>query len=184
MRVSLINVGDGGRCLYDINNRVITVATGEIVGADLSETVVKRIQKFHRVDSLLVGPEGSITPPAKLKTALDILKAVDYAPYDDLLRSFRTIVPATDGGQRPNRTQIRKGCRGVIEGYLLRRDSKAVAPPAAPAPAVEPEAQGEDDQGADEVEAEGGPTEEAVDAEMASRSEASARQSGRRRSRR
>lgn len=134
MLVSLINLGDGDRCVFDVRNRVIVIGVGEIVLADLSDSTVSNIRKFYKTDTLLVGPEGGggIHPPASLLSVMDVLKRVDDEPYDDLLRRFWGVSPPERGiGLRPTREQIRRACRGLVQGHLQRtappRDS--VRPP-------------------------------------------------------
>jgi hypothetical protein len=120
MRVSLINLGDGARCVYDAAGRIVSVGVGEIVDADLSDATVALIKKFRKTDTLLVAPEGMIDPPVKLKSTLEILSIVDDEPYDQLLRKFFQVIPQESGGSRPTRTQMRLACKGLIEAHLSR----------------------------------------------------------------
>lgn len=118
MRVSLINLGDGARCLFDARSRAVTIGVGEIVDADLTDATIARIRKFHSTDTLLVGPEGSIKPPVHLRSVMDILKNVDVEPYDELLSKFWKVVPRVDGATRPTRMFIRKSCQGLVQAHI------------------------------------------------------------------
>lgn len=121
MRVSLINLGDGARGLYDVNNRYFQVGVGEIVSADLAEVTLKNIQRFQKTDTLLVGPEGAIAPPVKLREALDILKSLDDEPYDKLIARYLQLHrPRSGTDLRPTRGQMRAQVRRIIEDHLQR----------------------------------------------------------------
>lgn len=142
MRVSLINLGDGARAVYDIKNRFVSVPVGEIVSADLSDTTLKNIVKFQKTDTLLVGPEGSIAPPVRLRAALDILKVIETEPYDRLLVMFFDLVhPRSGADLRPNRGLMRAKVRGVIEEHLRAVQGRSDEKPMT-----------HDDVGADELE--------------------------------
>ena len=145
MRVSLINLGDGSRCLYDINNRIVSIPIGEIVSADVSEQTLKNLTKFQKTDTLLVGPEGAFTPPVRLRAILELLKIIDDEPYGSLVRQFLEIhSPRSSLDIRPNRGQMRTILRGIVENYLQQMQAD---------PTKRPEIT-TDDVGADELEAE------------------------------
>lgn len=119
MRVSIINLGDSNRGLYDINNRFVSVPIGEIVSADLSDKTLRNLTKFQKTDTLLVGPVGTFRPPVKLRSVLELLKIIDDEPYESLLRQFLEIhSPRSSIELRPNRGQMRVALRGLVEQHL------------------------------------------------------------------
>lgn len=121
MRVSLINLGDGGRALYDSKGKIVSIPIGEIVSADLDEQTLKRLSKFKSSDTLFVAPEGKITPPMALRAALDLMKVVDDDPYESILqRYFEIVHPRSSMDIRPSRGQVKLGLRGVISDHLER----------------------------------------------------------------
>lgn len=127
MRMSLINLGDGTRCLHDAKNRIVSIGVGEIVTADLSDATINLIKKFQKTDTLLMAPEGAIVPPIRLRAILEILRDVDSDPYDRLLRRFFEVSPPSGGGERPSRIAIRAACRGLVEAHLARVMGKGEA---------------------------------------------------------
>jgi len=126
MRVSLINLGDAPRVLYDRRQLPVFIGIGKIVDADMGPHALASIEKFKATETLVVAPIGEGVIPPELRAIVDLLAVIEFEEYDKLLRRMFEITPVADQTRmRPTRASMRVQLRALIEDYISAMTKKS-----------------------------------------------------------
>jgi hypothetical protein len=121
MRVSLTNLGENPRVLYDQRNAPVLIGIGKSVDADISESVLEGLEKFKETETLIIAEPGEGKVPDELRRIVDLLSVIDFERYDVLLRQMHTIsAPDSNLEIRPTRAAMRLRLRTMIDDYIAK----------------------------------------------------------------
>lgn len=108
MQAMLMNFGDCTRVVCDSKNNPVVIDIGKVVDTDIHDAHFHLIKRGVATDTLMIVPKGAKISD-KLQRIVALLKAIEEAPYDDVLREFNEVVPYDEeNGARPARHEMRR----------------------------------------------------------------------------
>lgn len=111
MQATLLNFGDNTRVVNNMQNTAVSIGIGQVVETDIHDVHYHMIRRSIATETLLVVPKDVKQSP-RLQTIMQLLKGIETEPYDELLRTYFTVIPQREDIKlRPNRTEMRHQLR-------------------------------------------------------------------------
>ena len=113
MNITLSNVGDCPRVIYNANGRMVLIPVGATKTTEVADAYYKKLSAAHKNgDTLRVsvggavaaapaGGEGVELPADNALSPLTVLANIKNYDYHELLRAVNEVVPDNQLGQRP-----------------------------------------------------------------------------------
>jgi hypothetical protein len=145
MIITLRNVGDAMRVVYDRQGKIVSIPIGQDRRIDLNEPVIERMRSAQsKGDSLRIltvtGADAStlkLSEPLEPKSSLDALVLAESMDYFTLLATVERLVPSHGLGLRPKREQMLKTLRASSvrdQSVIESKTAKATPLPPQPQP--------------------------------------------------
>lgn len=111
--ITLMNLGDAARIIYNSSGRPVNIGIGQTVKLTVNRATYARVTKHIASDTLLLLPDDT-HPDARITELVGLLKDFDRRDYDDTLLVLNSLIGIDPHNPRPSKSELRTIIRGQL----------------------------------------------------------------------